>query len=436
LIIRPDNVDNEQVGALYITGENNNKQSFKTSDMDVILTSILATSSNVTSAAIFQVPNQPITFAGNEEATELGEDGLIAYTWMDYVRNPSRPDYLATFPMVKTAVAAMDAITEYSAKKVSDGDWRKTITYFYLAGASKRGCTTWLTAAFEGSKPADQRRVIGAAPIVYDSLNMTHTIPRMYELLGGWSFAFQPYARWNVTHLIGTPAFDFLTAAIDPMDSAYLPGLANIDKLVLNTLGDEFFFPNNDQLWWNSLPGLKHRYLAPNAEHTTITGITGIFGSIAAHLNAILANKVKPTLNWSFSPTGTLIATSDQQPKSVKIYRAQTIASEPNRRDFRLIKANVEGGCLAPAFAVSDKLCFNPVWWDGKPVEGTYNPNTHTYVYQYHETLSPDFKDWVGLVFMFEYPDGQTYTTQAAFYPDTLPFAPCGSGEACYGPFV
>lgn len=55
--------------------------------------------------------------------------------------------------MTKGAVRAMDAITEFAGQK------NIKVEKFMVAGASKRGWTTWTTAAVD-------KRVFAAVPIV------------------------------------------------------------------------------------------------------------------------------------------------------------------------------------------------------------------------------------------------------------------------------
>lgn len=71
--------------------------------------------------------------------------------------------------MTKAVVRAMDTIQEF-AKNNNYG----TIEKFMLAGESKRGWTTWTTAA------VDTKRVFSAVPIVMDLLNINTVLEQFF----------------------------------------------------------------------------------------------------------------------------------------------------------------------------------------------------------------------------------------------------------------
>jgi PhoPQ-activated pathogenicity-related protein len=116
-------------------------------------------------AILRQVPQQPI-FDGRKE------DQIIALTFANYLKT-GESDWPLLLPMVKSAVRAMDTVQELAKQ-----EWQMDIEHFMVTGASKRGWTTWLTAA---SDP----RVNALAPIVINMLNMAEHDKLQVESLGG-----------------------------------------------------------------------------------------------------------------------------------------------------------------------------------------------------------------------------------------------------------
>jgi len=69
----------------------------------------------------------------------------------------------------------MDALQAFAKQ-----EWEIEVTHFVVSGASKRGWTTWLTAAAD-------RAVKALAPCVIDTLNMSVQLPYQLKSWGKYS---------------------------------------------------------------------------------------------------------------------------------------------------------------------------------------------------------------------------------------------------------
>lgn len=131
-----------------------------------------------------------------------------AYTWDHFLRDPSQPEWLVRFPMVKASVRAMDAMKEFCQYKFPE--LGTSLDYFGVSGASKRGWTTWLVGA------VDPARVMLIIPVVLDAINFVAVEHHEYQSYGGWSWALTDYLDMDIMTRIDTPNMLLLQQMEDP----------------------------------------------------------------------------------------------------------------------------------------------------------------------------------------------------------------------------
>ena len=184
---------------LFITGGSlkDEQPNWSTNDnMWPVLASV-ASKNKAIVALLKQVPNQPL-YGGKTE------DELISYTLHQFKQDK---DYTwpLLFPMVKSAVKAMDAIQEFSTRQLNH-----KVNNFTISGASKRGWTTWLSSAI------DDKRVKAIAPIVIDMLNMPKTLSYQLETYGEYSIQIEDYVKLGIPQGTDTPEGKAITSMVDP----------------------------------------------------------------------------------------------------------------------------------------------------------------------------------------------------------------------------
>lgn len=300
---------------LWIGGGNTNS---KMPDEPNELILAAATSTNSVVAQIHNVPFQPITFA-NDTFGERYEDEIISYGWRKFLEGGAKDEdaiWLARFPMTKAAKLAMDAVTEVVQK-----NYQKPIDSFMVGGASKRGWTTWTTAATDD-------RVIAIAPVVIDLLNLVPSFQHHWRNYGFWAPAVGDYVREGVMNWVGTPEFDRMMEITEPYSfrKDY-----DMPKLIINAAGDEFFQPDSWKFYWDSLPGEKHVMYVPNSGHDV--GDSDALPNLISFYKSILDQAERPNYSWkvegdqikvTFDPTN--------KPAAIKLWSAYN----PMSRDFRI----------------------------------------------------------------------------------------------------
>jgi PhoPQ-activated pathogenicity-related protein len=411
-------------GLLYITGDNNNPGSFPGDDSeDLTITAQLAIDSRNVAGVLFQVPNQPIEFPWDPwHKGGRVEDSAIAVTWWHYVMvNQSEPDYILELPMTKAGIKALDALETIIPLYTGT-----PTTEFIVAGASKRGWTTWLVGAVSA---ASNGRVKAIIPIVLDALNLVAFAHRQFQFYGAWSFALKDYYDANFTQNLDLPSTKQMMEIIDPW---YYMERLTMPKLAINAGGDEFQMPDDHRFWAHDMPGEMNLLMVKNAEHSMATGVAEIYQGAGAFIQANLANYPRPSYNWSIdNATGTITVTTNVVPKSVTV--SSSFSGEgvsKGKRDFRWAALNTSF-CLIKVFGA----CVRPLLWNNTADDVT-KVNDYTYT-----TVMPTPSEGFVAFFMevmWDNPTGPDdfYVTSAtSVLPNTYPYPDC-SGGSCYGTLV
>lgn len=313
-IVIPKNTPHE-TGMLWIGGGSTNSKMPEQPD-PLILAASAQTNSVV--AQIHNVPFQPITFA-NDTFGERYEDEIISYGWRKFLEGGAKDEdaiWLARFPMTKAAKLAMDAMTAVVKDK-----YNKDLKTFVVGGASKRGWTTWTTAAVDD-------RVVAIIPVVIDLLNLVPSFQHHWRNYGYWAPAVGDYVREGVMDWVGTPEFDRMMEITEPYSF-----LADYDmpKLLINAAGDEFFQPDSWKFYWDALPGEKHVMYVPNFGHDV--GDSDALPNLISFYGSILNKTSRPTYEWKVEGDKILVKTDPKnRPVSVKLWSA----TNPLERNFMI----------------------------------------------------------------------------------------------------
>ena len=306
----PDEVTSNR-GLLYIGGGDNGKGPPKPS----ALTSYIAVTTKTVAAELHMVPNQPLVFV--DDGKRRKEDSIIAYTWDKYMRTGDEK-WPLRLPMTKAAVRAMDTITEVTAGLEGGGP---TVDQFVVAGGSKRGWTTWTTAAVD-------KRVIAIVPLVIDMLNISPSFNHHLQVYGKYASAVADYEAEDVMSWEGTPEYDALKKIVEPYE--YRQRLM-LPKYIVNSAGDQFFLPDSWKFYWDDLIGEKWLRYVPNTDHGL--GGSDVTQSVLAWYNSIVHNVARPRFSWKIETDGTIRIYALDEPQVVKLWQAS------NREERNFMKA-------------------------------------------------------------------------------------------------
>jgi PhoPQ-activated pathogenicity-related protein len=314
-VIRPEKLIST-TAFLYIGGGNNNDPAPNAPSARV---ASIATDTGTVAAELGMVPNQPLYFDDSKDKGRF-EDDLVAYSRVRQIKTGD-DEWLVRLAMVKSAVRAMDAIQEFLS---TDQGGKTKIDRFVVAGGSKRGWTTWLTAV-------EDKRVIAIIPLVIDALNSEAITRHQYEAYGFFSPALKDYINHKLfPDKIGTPEYQHILAIEDPYNYRNRARLKGIPKYLINASGDQFFLPDNSQFYFPALQGERYLRYVENAKHN-LEGSDALH-SLIAFYDSVLHNKARPRFSWIKEKDGSLVVTVKDKPAEVLLWQA----TNPKARDFRV----------------------------------------------------------------------------------------------------
>ncbi|MBX9653940.1 PhoPQ-activated pathogenicity-related family protein [bacterium] len=292
-------------------------------------------------AVLNQVPNEPTQFAAEKDPkgnpVNRSEDAIIAYTLNQYLESDgSKTDWPALLPMTKSAVRAMDTVQSLVNNLPQSGG-TNAVSDFVVLGGSKRGWTTWLTAA------ADDR-VKAIMPLVYDNLNIQEQFkhhPDVYKDINTpgsyvvdsqgnkYSIALKDYIGYDLPLRFGDPGYKEALNLIDPYE--YMDRYTDIPKYIVNSAGDEFFVIDSSRYYYDQLPGDKWLRYVPNTGHGSV-GTDDVAEGYLAYFDAIAHNQPLPHYTFNISDNGeNITAHLDTLPDEVHLW----LAYNPLEPDFR-----------------------------------------------------------------------------------------------------
>lgn len=196
-------------------------------------------------AFLFGIPKQPL-FGGKTE------DALIAETFVKYLETKD-PTWPLLFPMVKSLIKTMDTVQAFAKE-----EWKFEVKSFVITGASKRGWTSWLTAA------SGDPRVKAIAPMVIDTLNFPVQMRNQVAAFGKPSEMIKDYTLANLVPIPDTTDGTKLWQMVDPY--VYREKLT-LPKMIINGTNDPYWPQDALNTYWDELKGEKNLLYVPNAGH-------------------------------------------------------------------------------------------------------------------------------------------------------------------------
>ena len=286
-------------------------------------------------AFLFGIPKQPL-FGGKKE------DALIAETFVRYMETEDST-WPLLFPMAKSLVRAMDAIQAFAKQ-----EWKADVKHFVVTGGSKRGWTSWLTAA------SGDKRVKAIAPMVIDTLNMPVQMENQVKAFGKPSEMIHDYVERKLVPVPDTSVARKLWSMIDPW--VYREQLT-LPKMLIHGTNDPYWPQDALNTYWDDLKGEKHVLYVPNAGHGLREEANGkpellptrAINTLSAFARSQIFDKPLPKLEWKHAG---------------KDDSAELTVGSPTKGKVRVWTAN------------ADTRDFRKAKWESRDLDGGVGPGT------------------------------------------------------------
>lgn len=319
MVYEPPKIVHEKQMLLFVTGGAIGRMP---GDKDIEMGMAMANLCGARVAVLHQVPNQPL-MGGRVE------DDLITETWLKYLESGDE-SWPLLFPMVKSAVKAMDSLEQIAESK----QWAKP-DGFVVSGASKRGWTSWLTAATDS-------RIKATAPMVIDMLNFNKQIPHQYEYWGKPSEQIIDYTSKGLVREDGKPRPGLESKLWEMMDPYNYRDRVTMPKLLIVGASDRYWTTDAMNLYWDDLSGDKFIFRGANAGHGLEGRREEALATLGVFFRHVATDTKLPALDWKQKASDDSIGvtiTADQTPASAKLW-----------------------------VAISDTLDFRESRWESKPM--------------------------------------------------------------------
>jgi PhoPQ-activated pathogenicity-related protein len=344
LLLVPKGAEKVRTAILYITGDG----PFKGDYLDL---NLLSAATGMPIAMLFNIPNQPLW--------NMKEDDLIGHTFGRYLETKD-DTWPLLFPMTKSAIVAMNVVQKVAKQNGLQFD------KFVVTGASKRGWTTWLTAA------SGDKRIVGIAPMVFPNLKFDTQMTKQMSDWGKYSDQIADYTKRGLQAQLETKTGQDLMHMVDPYsykDKIKMP------TLIVNGTNDPYWTVDSTSVFWNDLQQQKYLLEVPNTGHgledrLRVVSTVGAFARSMAGQFKMPVLDAKMNVDKDHNTADFNLDGGSGVPIGVSIWKA-----ESETHDFRASK------WVEKKTKKTDKLEieYNGSLWNAVFVEAKYEVNGRTF---------------------------------------------------------